>query len=99
MDVLLLAQPAGQAVLVDAEEDRGSEGQGAEPPACCRRPNTPVQSRRSQALFDDVTGQQEGGTCGGTSHTQTCVFCLSLGRRGSSGDGDRWRGGRAAAPG
>lgn len=68
VDVLLLAQPAGQAVLVDAEED--SQFTTRRRTSETSRPslNAPVERRSPESLFDDVTGQQEGGTCG-SRHT------------------------------
>lgn len=64
MDVLLLAQPAGQAVFVDAAEDGENSSASRTAAGSGPSPNTPVQRRGAQSLFDDVTGEQEGGTCG-----------------------------------
>lgn len=77
VDVFLLAQPAGQPVLMDTEEDRSSlltdritslpEQDTEEIKRTNQQPDsgrrhTPVQRRRSKPLFDAVTGQQECGT-------------------------------------
>lgn len=70
---------------------------------------TPVERGGSKSLFDDVTGQQEGGACGTHQHKlvfsgfrQTRKLHMELrlvAGEGADGRPHRWPGARAAAPG
>lgn len=71
VDVLLLRQPARQAVLLDAAEAEGSAGGAAQG---CRgrssRGELPVQRRGAETRPDDVAGEEQRGAWGRWGHGQ-----------------------------